>query len=455
VRGKLAAGIVLIALAWTGGMIAPSASQARTTPIRHVVILYLENHSFDNLFGFWCDSHHRRCPDGGMPSSVTLSSGAVVKPSDDPDVPPVVKHTVASQVAAINGGKMNGWQHINGCHGPDYRCISGYRPGKMPNMIALATRFALSDHTFSMGDSPSWGGHLYVAMASLDGFLGDTPQPDKKLHLHGPGWGCNSGRLALWQPPGGGRVRKVPACVPDPALQIANGGAFRPTPVKHAPTIMDRLSAAGLSWRIYGATLHSQGYYWSICPSLADCLDTSQVHNLVPDGRFFTDAAKGNLPSFSIITPGGKYVGDSEHNGFSMTAGDDWLGQIASAVMKSSQWRSTVLFITWDDCGCFYDQVPPGINPDGTQQGPRAPLVIVSPYAKPGYTDSTATTFAGILGYVEKNFGLKPLGVNDAAAYPFTHAFDYSHAPLEPIPMVNRPVPRGDHILWNQAKEDT
>jgi phospholipase C len=455
VRRKLAAGVVLIALAWTGGMIAPPVTQARTTPIKHVVILYLENHSFDSLFGFWCDAHRSRCPDGGMPSTVTLSNGAVVKPSSDPDVPPVVKHTVASQLAAINGGKMNGWQHINGCHGPKYQCISGYQPSKEPNMIALAKKFTISDHTFSMGDSPSWGGHLYVAMASLDGFLGDTPQPDKKLHLHGPGWGCDSGRLALWRPPGGGRVRKVPACVPDPALHMANGGAFRPTPVRHAPTIMDRLSAAGLSWRIYGATLHSRGYYWSICPSLADCLDTSQVHNLVPDGRFFANAAKGKLPSFSIITPGGKYVGDSEHNGFSMTAGDDWLGQIASAVMKSPQWNSTALFITWDDCGCFYDQVPPGANPDGTQQGPRAPLVIVSPYAKPGYTDTTATTFAGILAYAEKNLGLKPLGVNDAAAYPFTHAFDYNQAPLKPIPMVNRPVPRGDHILWSQAKEDT
>jgi len=316
-------------------MIAPSATQARPTPIRHVVILYLENHSFNSLFGFWCDSHHRRCPDGGMPPTVTLSNGAVVKPSDLPDVPPVVKHTVASQLAAIHGGKMNGWQHINGCHGPQYQCISGYRPSSEPNLIALAKKFAISDHTFSMGDSPSWGGHLYVAMASLDGFLGNTPQPDKKLHLHGPGWGCDSGRLALWQPPGGGRIREVPACVPDPALHIPNGGAFRPTPVKHASTIMDRLSAAGLSWRIYGATLHSQGYYWSICPSLADCLDTSQVRNLVPDGRFFANAAKGKLPNFSIITPGGKYVGDSEHNGFSNTAGDNWLGQIASAVMKN------------------------------------------------------------------------------------------------------------------------
>ena len=59
-RGKFTAGIALIALAWTGGMIAPSVTQALTTPIKHIVILYLENHSFDSLFGFWCEWALRR-----------------------------------------------------------------------------------------------------------------------------------------------------------------------------------------------------------------------------------------------------------------------------------------------------------------------------------------------------------------------------------------------------------
>ena len=123
--------------------------------------------------------------------------------------------------------------------------------------------------------------------------------------------------------------------------------------------------------------------------------------------------------------------------------------------MHGPDWNSTALFITWDDCGCFYDQVPPGINPDGTQQGPRVPLVIVSPYARPGYSDTTATTYAGILAYVEKNFGLKPLGVNDTQAYPFTNAFNYRQTPLRPVKMVNRPVPRSDHIDWAAARQDT
>jgi phospholipase C len=126
-----------------------------------------------------------------------------------------------------------------------------------------------------------------------------------------------------------------------------------------------------------------------------------------------------------------------------------------SKVMNGPEWNSTVLFVTWDDCGCFYDQVPPPHDPSGRQEGPRLPLVIVSPYARHGYTDTTPATYAGVLAYVEQTFGLARLGINDAQAYPFTNSFNYSQAPLRPVRMVTRPVPRGDHIIWSQAKEDT
>jgi phospholipase C len=114
-----------------------------------------------------------------------------------------------------------------------------------------------------------------------------------------------------------------------------------------------------------------------------------------------------------------------------------------------------VLFITWDDCGCFYDQVPPGVNADGTGQGPRVPLVIVSPYARHAFTDSTPATFASILAYTEQNFGLAPLSENDAQAYPFRNAFNYRQHPLRPAGMVWRPVPKGDHIKYWEARQGT
>jgi phospholipase C len=452
----------------------PGAAIAQS-PIQHVVVIYLENHTFDNVLGYWCHSHPARCPDGGMPASVTLSDGTVVKPTVTPDLIPVVNHSVAAQVAAMNikNGvpQMNGWQNIPtagaqlGCGAAQhYDCISGYQPTQVPNLTSLAKIFAISDMTFSMADSPSWGGHLYAAMGSLDGFTGDNPVPAKGV-TPGPGWGCESDLVTPWLGPYGGTYL-VPSCIPDYSLdpvQHPNGGAFEPTPAAYHGTIFDELSAAGLSWRIYGAATPpaagatNNGWTWSICPSLAECLDTSQRSNLVDASQFYTNAAAGTLPNYSIVTAGGSgsYISDGCHNAESMTACDDYIGSLVNAVEKGPDWSSTAVFITFDDFGGFYDQVPPRINPDYTQQGPRVPLIIVSPYAKARYTDTTATTFAGILAYTEQNFGLAPLGPNDKWAYPFTNAFNYSQTPLNPVRMVHRPLPASaQHIRLTPALEN-
>ena len=445
-RGKLATWTALgAALTCAGAMAAPGATRAQATraqatPIRHVVVIYLENHSFDSLLGYWCDAHRGRCPDGGMPSSVRLSNGAVVTPRTDPDTVPVVNHTVAAQRAAIDGGKMDGWQKIGGCTAATgYRCISGYQPAQVPNITALAQGFAISDRTFSLGDSPSWAGHMDLVAASADGFVGQIPAIQKGVPK-GPGWGCDSNRVTPWLAPNG-RTRQVPSCVPSNQPGLPFGGAFKRTPVRNIPTIMDRLDEAGLSWKLYGATRNQQGYVWSICPTFAECLDTNQDANLVPDQQFLTAAAAGTLPAFSVVTPGGGFFTSSCHNSVSITACDNWVGQLVGAVERSPDWSSTAVFLTWDDCGCFYDQVAPGTNPDGTSQGPRVPMIIVSPFARPHFTDTTATTFTGILAFTEHNFELSPLGANDASAYPFSNAFDFGHRALKPVRMVQRPLP--------------
>jgi phospholipase C len=420
----------------------PPVPARQASPIRHVVVIYLENHSFDNVLGFWCDANPGRCPQGGMPASVTLSNGAVVAPSVARDTVPEVLHTVASQVAAMDGGKMDGWQNIpDGSCGAAkaYQCISGYQPAQLPNLIHLAQQFAISDNTFSLNDSESWASHIAIVSASQDHFYGDNPP----THHYPPvgGWGCDSGREAPWMTP----HDMVPACVPDYSLNPVRypyGGAFKHTPARPIPTVMDRLQAAGLSWRIYGATKGATGYgTWDICPTFAECLDTSQDANLVPDAQFPIDAKGGTLPAFSVVTPGGADFLKSCHNGTSMTACDNWVGKLVGAAERSPDWSSTAVFITFDDCGCFYDQVPPPLDPAGEQEGPRMPLIIVSPYARPGYTDTQATTFAGILTYTEHTFGLAPLGVNDAQAYDFSNAFNYSQPPLKRVPMVHRRLP--------------
>jgi phospholipase C len=450
-----ATAVAALALIWAGP--GPVATARPKAPIRHVVVLYLENHTFDNLLGYWCDQNLGRCPDGGMPARVVLSDGSVVTPRTAPDLVPFMGHSIGNQLAAIDGGRMDGWQKVVGCQAStNYECIIGYQPSQMPNLSALASRFAISDRFFSLADSPSWGGHLDIVASNLDGFPGTNPLPATGVKP-GVGWGCDSDKVT---PDAAGQP--VPACMPDPRLifhgaPLPNGGAFEPTPMRYEPTIMDELNAAGLPWKIYGGTCPQEttatdglqtctatkgydGYEWAICPSIAECLYTQKADTAATP-QFFTDAAAGHLPAFSIVTPGSSYFTDSCHNSYSITACDNFVGQVASAVMQSPDWSSTVLFITWDDCGCFYDNVAPPRNADGTQEGPRVPLVIVSPYARPGYTDTTAASFDGILAYTEHTFGLAPLGVNDAHAYPLTNAFNGGQAPLPPVRMVTRPLP--------------
>lgn len=442
---------------------ASAIGQPPATPIQHVILINLENHSFDNVLGYWCDANPGRCPDGGMPTSVTLSDGSVVTPTVSPDKIPGVAHSVAAQQAAMNiqqgVPQMNGWQNVNGCSASsNYQCISGYEPSQIPNITTLAQTFAISDRTFSMVDSPSWGGHLYAVMASQDGFTGDNPGPTSGVPA-GPGWGCDSDKVARWVSPTGG-VQHIPSCIPDYQLGLANGGAFEPTPAAYHATIFDELDSANLSWKIYGAANPGDvGYTWSICPSIAECLYTNQRQQLVDASQFISDANSGGLPAFSVVVGGAadpSIAASSCHNGLSMTACDNYVGQLVSAAETGPEWSSTAIFLTFDDCGCFYDQVAPSVNPDNTQEGPRLPLIIVSPYARAGYTDTTSATFAGILAYVEHNFNLSPLSPNDLGAYDFSNAFNYAQTPLTPVRLSQRPLPASArHISLSTIARDT
>jgi phospholipase C len=433
----------------------PAVPTAFITPIQHVVVIYQENHSFDNVLGNWCNTFSpARC--NGFTGTVKLQNGSLVAMKQSPDVVPQVDHGVQPQVAAIDGGKMDGWALIHGCAASfSYACLTYYTASQIPNLAALAAKFAVSDRTFSMADSPSFGGHLYAVGATTDNFNGNNPLPSKVPP--GPGWGCDSKKDAQWIDPVTGKLSQQPACIPDPSLPgVTNGGAYRPTTAKYVPTIMDRLDASGLTWRIYAATsVQSKSYNWSVCPSYAECLYGPQHKNMVSSEIVLADAAKGTLPNFSLVTPGGGVSANaSQHNGASMLAGDNWIGQVVSAIEKGPNWKTTAIFIAYDDCGCFYDHVPPGTNPDRTQQGPRVPLVIVSPYARPAYTDSTPATFASILAYEEHVFGLSPLTSIDAAAYNFANSFNYSQIPLAAPAMVNTPLPPGE-IIQAQTSDVT
>jgi phospholipase C len=224
----------------------------------------------------------------------------------------------------------------------------------------------------------------------------------------------------------------VPSCVPDSSGSLGpNWSNYTGPQAPHVPTIFDELDAKGLSWKIYGGTatpgtkpgFTGDGWAFAICPTFAECLYGPQDKNLVANTQLATDASAGNLPAFSIITP---TVSDSQHNQTSMSQGDNWIGQIVSELQSSPDWSSTVVFLAWDDCGCFYDHVNP-LQYNSTW-GMRVPMIIISPFAKPGYTDSKPTTFIGMLTYAEHVFGLPAMSTADASAYYYSGAFCYNPA---------------------------
>jgi phospholipase C len=117
---------------------------------------------------------------------------------------------------------------------------------------------------------------------------------------------------------------------------------------------------------------------------------------------------------------------NSQHNFDSMLKGDNWIGNVVGAIQDSPDWAHTAIFITYDDCGCFYDHVKPPVKGWGL----RMPMVIVSPYAKPHYTDSHNATFASMLAFTEHAFGLDALSGRDTSAYDYANSFSFDKPPV-------------------------
>jgi phospholipase C len=390
-------------------------------PIKHVVIIYQENHSFDNVLGAWC-VQTARC-NGATSAQVNNGfSTRTLQLLPAKDIAPGVDHSDKAQILGMDGGKMDRFQAINGCHlAQGDACYQQFQPSQIPNLIALASQFAVSDATFEASPMPSWGSHLDLVAGSLDGFTGDNPGPSTTGVASGSGWGCDSNRDAVWIAPDGTQ-ETVPSCVPDYHLNPALypfGGAYRQTPVPGEPTIMDELKAAGLTWRIFGPVAGGTEipYGWAICPTFADCIDTGQKTNVVDSQNIIQAAVKGKLTNLNLVMPS---AANSQHNGWSMATGDNWIGKVMNAIMNGPQWSSTAVFITYDDCGCFYDHVAP---PAG--DGPRVPMVIASPYVIAGHTDSMPATSASMLAFVEHLFALPAMGTADAAAYDYASSFAF------------------------------
>jgi phospholipase C len=188
-------------------------------------------------------------------------------------------------------------------------------------------------------------------------------------------------------------------------------------------TTPDQLIRHHISWHYYD----EDGSWYNAILAIKHLYDSKYWGpNVTTEDTFIPDIQQGHLRKVSWVIPPSGY--NDHPGGPSVCAGENWVVQWMNALMRSRYWKNTAVFLTWDDFGGFYDHVvPPHVDYMG--MGPRVPLLIISPWAKPGYVDSTTYEFSSVLKFIETVFNLPSLTDRDAKAATMLNAFDFSHKP--------------------------
>jgi phospholipase C len=395
----------------TSGAPVPSPTGGVSDPIKHIVIIDKENRSFDDYFGTF--------PGADGTTTGRLSDGRVVPLMHQPDHTLLdVAHQGDAAQVAVDNGKMDGFDLLPGAiqDGQDI-ALSQLRQSDIPSYWTYASTFTLDDHFFSTVNGPSFPNHL-VAVAGSSNNTVDNPVLNS-YHA----WGCDSGPYT-----------KVDSVNPTTGVHRWIKPCFDIT------TLPDLLDQAHVSWTYYAPGQYQSGYIWSSLDAIRHIRYSSLWQTNVQDtSHFAADIKAGTLPAVSWVVAN---EGVSEHPPHSVCAGENWTVRQLNALMSSPLWSSTVVFLTWDDFGGFYDHVPPPrLNYIG--YGPRVPTIIISPWARAHTVDHHVYDFASILRYIEDKYGLPQLSDFDRRASSIGDELDFSQTPIAPLLLHTRTCPPG------------
>jgi len=456
-----ALGLALAAAACATAASAP-AQQSQTAPtlqsaIQHVVVIYQENWSFDSLYGSFAGANGLRNASATIPQIDKLT-GAPIRQlpqpligngMPDPDFPaglPVQPYNASSYIlptalagdlvhrfyqeqSQIDGGKMD--KFVTWSDNPGL-VFSNFDARLMPEGL-LAKQYVLADNFFHSAFGGSLLNHHWLICACTPTFPNAPAGVVAKLDA--------TGQLAL-DP--SGKIVQDGFVTPDGyvvntaytvnAPHPASVPAAKLLPDQTNPTIGDRLSAAGISWKWYSAgwdnalagnpdplfQFHHQpfAYYQNYADGTA-----AKAAHLQDETNFLADLKAGKLPAVSFVKPLGT---DNEHPGYaSLAAGQQHVAALVAAVQASSAWPSTAIIITYDENGGRWDHVPPPGPFDRWGPGTRVPTIVISPWAKRGFVDHTEYETVSILALIEKRWALQPLGPRDAKANPLRNVFKF------------------------------
>jgi phospholipase C len=383
-----------------------------------VVVIVQENRSPDNLF--------HGLPNADIANSGVNSQGQTIPLTPVPLSEPYdLDHSHDAFVKMYDGGKMDGADKI-GCIANSTGCLANpqfayVNPSDVVPYFQLAERYTFADRMFQTNQGPSFPAHQFILAGTSAPSVGSNLFAAENLIHPKDNPNGNAGCIA---PPG----------TLVPLIDPSGKESSTVYPCFEHPTLSDLLSSSNISWRYYTP---SAGSIWTapnaiqhICvPDLAHnvCTGGSWANNVIlHQTQVLTDIADGQLPAVSWVIPSGQ---TSDHPRSNDGSGPSWVASVVNAIGNSSYWSNTAILITWDDWGGWYDHVaPPVIN--SYEYGFRVPLIVVSPYAKPGYVSHVTHDFGSILKFIEKVYGLPSLGYADALADDLSDCFDFTQTPL-------------------------
>jgi phospholipase C len=402
-------GGLILALVSLLGLILPTTARADVqaeppapkTPIKHLIMMMQENHSFDNYFGQYPGADGIP-PDICMPLDPPFAKNtACVRPFHL--VNPTLRIPANSRLTferQYRDGLMDGFIYALRRMGRDGTPVMGYYTDEdLPFYWNLADQYVLFDRFFSAGIGGAVQNHLYWVAASPGG-------QDEQIPMEG--WG-------------------------------------------DLPTIFDRLDAQGISWKFYvedydaemtfqrpaGVGRTSQVVRVPLLAFARYINNPAVMSHIVDLNTYYDDLRKGTLPAVAYVVA----AGSSEQPPSPVHPGQRLVKGLLNALMQSTAWDSSAFVLTYDQSGGWYDHVPPPrIDADG--YGFRVPALLVSPYARAGYIDHTQLDVTSLLRFIEDNYALPSLTARDAQAQSIIGAFDFSQPPRAPaIVAAARPTP--------------
>jgi phospholipase C len=396
--------------------------------IDHVVFVIKENRTFDTMFG--------RFPGADGATTGRTCDGREVPLVRAADDAPGPAHLFQGGIRAINGGRMNCFDQLGG--GALLQSYVQYHREDIPAYWALAEHFGLADRFFSSVYGPTGIEHLYTIAATTDRFTDHerSGAPGQYGDNGIPREYCEDPTERAFS------FRRLTAAQERRAFRIEEGSDptkldpywYERWPCTDIPTLPDRLSHAGVPWKYYVG----QNDYVKTMKWIRHIRYGVEYRRVDDDDRFLVDLAAGRLPAVSWLVPD---VEDSDHPAAgSICRGENWTVQIVNAIQRSPAWRHTLVVITWDDFGGFYDHVPPP-HVDLYGFGPRVPALVISPWARPGRIEHRTLEFASVLKTIEELWQVQPLTDRDRAASDLLGMLDFDQEPTPRLLLPPRVCP--------------